>query len=242
MNKHSEYNTTMADADASSAAITASACPTCGQRMPQDFTNTQTMMAQANQRRVSFAGTAAPANQPAPIWSSWDPTFPVQHILQVDHMLETGSAYRQPPERHEADIAQFQMDIDAIHAPNMPTDFAIDPQLLDANSMAFVPVQTTAEWVQSSIPPAVSLQHISYPAVAPQINPVGYFGAMEQHTVTNTDVADVYTRGIRELGPTRREQIQQSHNAPTSEPDHHGTTIYKCQECGVEFARRDGLR
>jgi hypothetical protein len=232
----------MAGAEASSSAITTSACPTCGQHIPPDYTNIQTMMAQANQRRISFAEAAAPENQPAPIWSSWDPTFPVQHILQVDHMLKTGSAYRQPPERHEADIAQFQMDIDAIHAPNMHTDFAIDPQLLDANSIAFVPVHAIAEWVQRPMPPAVNLQHITYPVVAPQINPVGNFGAMEQHTVTDTDVADAYTRGFHELGSTRREQIQQSHTVSTSEPDHHGTAIHKCQECGVEFARRDGLR
>jgi hypothetical protein len=199
-------------------------------------------MAQADQRRAPLAEHIAHADQPARNWGLWDDVYPLQHIMEVDQMFETGPTDWLPPEHNEVEIARLCMEVDAIQAPTVRTDMAIDPQLLEANSIAFVPVQTTADRAQTYMPQAVGLQHLAYLAVLPHSDPTGDSRAMEHNPVMDTGVTEASTRGFHELGPARPEPIQQSHAVSTSEPDHRLATIHKCQRCGDEFARRDGLR
>jgi hypothetical protein len=232
----------MVEAEVSSPAIMISACRACGRDILSDLTNTQTGMAQAYQHLPPLAEHTEYAGQPARNWGLWDTIDPEQHIMEVDQMLETDSTHWPPPERHEADIARFHMDIDAIQAPTVRTNMAIDPQLLDASNMSFAPVQVTAERAQSYMPPAVGLEPLAYSVVVAQLNPIGDYRVMEQHTVMDTDITEPSTRGFHELEPALPEQIQQSYAVSTSGPDQRRATVHKCPECDAEFARRDGLR
>jgi hypothetical protein len=109
---------------------------------------------------------------PARNWSLWDLPDSVPHILEVevDQMLETPSEW-QPPEHHEAEIARFHMDIEAISDPSPPSvhgHISIDPQLLDLHYTASDSVEATVEKAKVSILPTLDPQFPACSAVIPR--------------------------------------------------------------------------
>jgi hypothetical protein len=230
-----------------SSAVMTSACPTCGQGLSPDFTKTQTGMAQADQRQMSFAEASAPASQAAPNWSLWDMTDPRQHIMEVDQMFETDPTDRSQPEHNEAEIARFGRDIDAMHAHSMSTNVNIDPRLLDADIVAPVPVHAAAEKAEAAMPSAVDLQHPAYPAMVAQIDNVGEYIAVEPHivfgsTIMDLDVPSIPASDLYELESARSVQLQQDHAGFISGADYRHATVHQCLQCVAKFPTWDGLR
>jgi hypothetical protein len=237
----------MVEAEASSSAIMTSACPTCGQGLLPDFTNTQTELAQADQRQISFAEASAPASQAAPNWSLWDPTYPARRMSEVDEMLGTGSVYWQPPEHNEAEIARFDRDIDAMQAQTMSTNVNIDPRLLGADIVAPVPVHAAAEKAEATMPSAVGLQHPAYPVIVSQIDNVGEYVAVESHSVFSSTIIDLDAPSIPasdlyELESAHSDQLQQDHAGFISGAVYRQATVHQCLQCVANFPTWDGLR